>query len=443
MNIPTGDFNISCTMFFPGQNGQWDPNRTYPLLLWARGDFDDVPSHRNHGRQLATWGFWVVMPELLFIDDPNGNADILSGALDTLLDRSATPGSPFEGIFDTSKVGVGGHGKGALAALVMGANDTRPKMMGLFEPVVSGGSSINTGLAAIVRTSATIGIFRGEDHWYCNQNGNSDDLYQAKAPPKFWLKLNNGNYCDFLNPASNGCELTCGNADTGRVDIVRKYMTAWFLAFLGGEPSYLQYLTGQEAQNDQSAGLIQILHQGLPIAPTPVVTATWTPYPTPTNTPTRTPRPTRTPPFTPTPRPTWTPSPRPSWWPTDTPSPTNTPIPATPTNTPTPSSEPFLYFGGYLNSTVSAANGGQLTLAVLVQDIEDDVIAVEAGLAGTPLGLLLYDNGTRGDLTPGDKLFMRSLPLGSGAPGQVQLTLEGRDIQGNRSTLWPYLTVRP
>jgi hypothetical protein len=179
--------------------------------------------------------------------------------------------------------------------------------------------------------------------------------------------------------------------------------------------------------------------------PTPTPSATPVETPSPTDTPTEVP--TETP--TPTPSETPTPSSTPSPPPTDTPSPTDTPhptateppspTPTSPTVTPSPNEPPVIWIGGYMETRLTAAQGGRLTLMVFVADAEqDDLTSLESFFGNVSLGSM-----TGGPADRAYYIFSR-LSVGPGAPaGRYLVAVEAEDAAGRVSDRWPYLTVKP
>jgi hypothetical protein len=107
-------------------------------------------------------------------------------------------------------------------------------------------------------------------------------------------------------------------------------------------------------------------------------------------------------------------------------------------------SAPRIPLAGYLDSRVTVAEGGTLTMLAWVSDPDGGTSEVEILVNGVPSGVKLPDDGTGGDLTAGDGVHMLSVPVGPGLPPvPLLLELQATDRQGNVSGVWPYFNVVP
>lgn len=117
--------------------------------------------------------------------------------------------------------------------------------------------------------------------------------------------------------------------------------------------------------------------------------------------------------------------------PTVSPSPTipPTPTPVPPTTTPTPSNlGPFILVAGYMDSVVSASQGGMLTMLALVSDPEGDrVISVDP--------LTVTNDPTVFMLAP------LTIPPGGVPSNRYLISLVAVDEWGNVGPAWPYMVV--
>jgi len=108
------------------------------------------------------------------------------------------------------------------------------------------------------------------------------------------------------------------------------------------------------------------------------------------------------------------------------------------------SGRPQVGCGGFYDSYITTTNGGNLTLMAYVQDPDGliDIASVEIYYGGAPTGVLLPDDGTQGDWNAGDGLYMISVPVSGGIPAMDYLVeVVARDLSGNQSMMYPYLTV--
>jgi dienelactone hydrolase len=465
--IPAGSNTIRTTFHFPGDGGTVDSSGApHPVVIWCHGDLGEPSRYARLGQHLASWGFIVVIPVLYTQNDPIGNSVILRDVLDYMMQQNLNAGSMWHNKLDPGRIGVGGHGMGGVTVVFWAPNDARIRTIGLLDPM----DYQNIGSVAVRNFQGRITVIHGEPHSLCNRNGDDTVFYaNANGPTmgcpecaKYRCKIINGTHCDFEDPTNFACETLCGYSDLARQELARKYLTAWFNAYLKGDQSYIIYLTGQPAVEDRLAFLVDWESVGVPIIATPTSTPTVIPTNTRTSTPTMTPTPTHTPTITRSPTPTHTPTPTLSATPTRTPTPTlshtptRTPDPrhtatptitATPTPSPTPPAipNPRIRLAGYWKTRLDAVMGGPFTIIAIIEDRENDVLIAQVYYAGVPLGIVLYDNGTHGDVQPGDGIYTWALPYiqGGGRAGRFVLPIRAEDVRGNRSRVWPYLDVHP
>lgn len=103
-----------------------------------------------------------------------------------------------------------------------------------------------------------------------------------------------------------------------------------------------------------------------------------------------------------------------------------------------------ILYGGYWNFRLQQNSGGFLSLMAFVESPDDQISEVPLFFqGGSDLGILLRDDGSSGDLGPGDKwygyaqFFFGPLP----PTGLWHLETEARTTSGLVSDRWPYLTV--
>ncbi len=98
---------------------------------------------------------------------------------------------------------------------------------------------------------------------------------------------------------------------------------------------------------------------------------------------------------------------------------------------------PYIMAAGYMESAVSASQGGTVTILVVAADPDGaaDIRDVEIFYGGMPTGVNLLDLG--------DGVFMTDIPVGPEMmpAGEYLLELAAWDVSGNRSLIWPYLTI--
>jgi Peptidase family C25 len=109
-------------------------------------------------------------------------------------------------------------------------------------------------------------------------------------------------------------------------------------------------------------------------------------------------------------------------------------------------SEPVIYVAGFMNTRISAKNGGHLQIMAFVLDPDgpDHIDQVEILYAGQPTGVFLVDDGNNGDLGPGDSVYGISVPIGPNLldPFVHPLGIRATDIEGNVSDSYPALKAQ-
>lgn len=101
-------------------------------------------------------------------------------------------------------------------------------------------------------------------------------------------------------------------------------------------------------------------------------------------------------------------------------------------------SRPQIWFGGYMDTYLSTQSGGQLNMMIIAWDADgvSDVAAVELYYNKIPTGTYLINTG--------GGVFVLNATIPAGIPA-MDLLIEAIaiDHSGNKSDLWPYLTLHP
>nr|HPQ39159.1 lamin tail domain-containing protein [bacterium] len=103
---------------------------------------------------------------------------------------------------------------------------------------------------------------------------------------------------------------------------------------------------------------------------------------------------------------------------------------------------PYIYMAGFMESRLSEAEGGDfIFLAVTTGPLP--IAYVELYYLGLPTGVYLLDDGMNHDFSAGDGVFGMHFSVGPGVlpAGDYPLQLRAVDVNGNKSDLWPYLTL--
>jgi hypothetical protein len=108
--------------------------------------------------------------------------------------------------------------------------------------------------------------------------------------------------------------------------------------------------------------------------------------------------------------------------------------------------KPFIMVGGYWETEVDAQTGGEVTLLCYVSDPDgpQDIDFVELYYNQQPTAVRLADDGTQGDFAANDQVYglkFQIAPPNLLPAGQYLLELVAQDKSGNKSDMWPYLTI--
>jgi len=103
---------------------------------------------------------------------------------------------------------------------------------------------------------------------------------------------------------------------------------------------------------------------------------------------------------------------------------------------------PTIWAAGWWDTDYTFDNGGSLNFGAIAPD--DDIETIEIYFLGQPTGVYLADDGTQGDVTPGDGLWTLAfpyLPPYSIPRGVYRFELVASDKCGNQSMMWPNIEV--
>ncbi len=112
---------------------------------------------------------------------------------------------------------------------------------------------------------------------------------------------------------------------------------------------------------------------------------------------------------------------------------------------PSVSEPPVIVVGGFMQSQMLGP-GETLRVVAMVQALGEgnSIDRVELLFDGTPLGVILSDDGLNGDNFSGDGIYSTLLAIPYGTPpGQYILHIVGTDALGRQSAPWPQLYVSP
>lgn len=225
-----------------------------PVIVLGHGFAQSKARHVNQGRQLATRGFIVLIPEFNGFSDHARNGEDMRRCIDWILAQHTAPGSIFFGAVDTNAIGVSGHSAGGLSAILAAAADPRIRAVSVMDPVDSGG----LGVTALPAVTAPIAMTWSESS-SCNAFGSAPTLYAAAQGVRRGIKIVGANHSDPQDPVGVLSIWACGAADAARQALYRRYMAGWFEYFLRGDETYAPWVfryAGGALEQDRLANRI-------------------------------------------------------------------------------------------------------------------------------------------------------------------------------------------
>jgi predicted dienelactone hydrolase len=252
-----------------------------PVVVFLHGFQLTTDLYASYGQHLASHGFVVIMPQMpggLF-GGPNHRelAAYEIAVLDWVEANAATPDGPLEGKADVERIGLAGHSMGGKISMLTASSDARPKAVFGIDPVDAAGGpmaaseedypSVTPELMPLI--DIPLGLL-GEttnatcDGFMCQacapEEDNFQQYYEHATRSAIEIKVVGANHMSFLdNP---NCGLTCSVCPAGTDDtsatrlLTRRYMTAFFEAFLNQQQGYLPYLSGPGMEADIEAGRV-------------------------------------------------------------------------------------------------------------------------------------------------------------------------------------------
>ncbi len=265
-NPDNGD-EIEADVHYPSAGDEIDPaNAPYATLVFARGFLSSSGNYAGNGHHLASWGYIVLVADFPS-EDIEARADDVQYLLSYLEAENTEPTSIFYNRIDTSRFGVLGHSLGGLTTLMVAARDPRVQVAVALDPV-NPPEQMNTPwdyAAEAPQISAPLAVI-GAPSQGCNSSANYNSMYPVVGSDHktLWV-LDGGNHCDFVDfPPSlvrTACYTLCallggGQYSAERVQLARRYTTAWLNYYLRGQTEYFSYLYGADAEADIQSNLV-------------------------------------------------------------------------------------------------------------------------------------------------------------------------------------------
>jgi PKD repeat protein/predicted dienelactone hydrolase len=258
-NPETGS-DLETDIYYPSGDGTTvDPSEApYATLVFARGFMAFPTSYSGWGEHLASWGYIVAFPDFPSEDREVRVSDI-QHLLSFLEAENVNSDSPLFQSIDVDRFGQAGHSAGGLSSMIVAARDERTKAVVALDPAgnPTEGWDYEAEAPDITVPIAVIGA----PPQLCNSDGAYNDWFpHVGAAHKALYVIANGSHCDFMDTDEELqvqlCSLLCGPFSQERLELAKRYATAWFNYYLHYDPDYHTYLYGDEADADIQADRI-------------------------------------------------------------------------------------------------------------------------------------------------------------------------------------------
>ena len=248
-----------------------------PVIIFAPGLTLSPRFYLSYAEQLASWGYIVHLAHYKGVNNLNAVADVKTH-LDLFLGQNDAPTGLFSGTMDKDRIGVAGHSMGAKYSVMVCMEDDRFKTAVTLE-VVDGAAGVMSpkpfapaiSPERMDEVEEPILYMGGEFTSFFSPAGqNFDAFYDESVGPAQKVRIFNADHASFhdyqLGVWVEMLHLLMGGHKTNDLqtrNIAIQYMVAWFKVYLEGDESFRTYLTGDVAQADVVAGLVEISTKGL------------------------------------------------------------------------------------------------------------------------------------------------------------------------------------
>jgi len=224
----------------------------YPVVLILHGFQLPASQYTGYATRLGSFGYVACLVDYPagFVANHADNAKDVVGALDWVLESSATVGGALAGLVDDTKVGVMGHSLGGKLSVLAAAQDTRFKAVLGLDPVDTSTLCNPTAcpdasekLPLPIPTAflgETLDSTAGLGGQACAPAADNYQTFFAKAgSPSVEVTLNGANHMSFIDDVAK-CGFTCSVCQTATMPssdalaIARAYSVAFFESRLRG-----------------------------------------------------------------------------------------------------------------------------------------------------------------------------------------------------------------
>ncbi len=265
---------LPITIFYPDTD---PPMQNLPLIIFNAGFIQPRASYEGFGRQLAQWGYVVVIRTYASLGLVGVGDSLLwehvaqfSDLIDWVAEENLRPGSPLYGMVDTTNVGTTGHSFGASVAIVAGVADPRVRAVVSLDVSYNGG---DLDVLDLLPEDDTPYFYVAADSggWCSIPPVANGRLFDYTNPPTVQATIAGADHMDFMDTPIGlyylgyvGCPRGPLDDQISR-DYATKYMVAWFQVHLKGQREFADYYNGTLADADEATGLISFMRKLEPV----------------------------------------------------------------------------------------------------------------------------------------------------------------------------------
>jgi pimeloyl-ACP methyl ester carboxylesterase len=263
----TGSGTTRFTVIGPSDDGMKLTMRgaPFPLVLFSPGFMIDHKLYTSYGARLGSHGIVTVLQKVPAEYDHGRYRDNTVELLNWLLNPTGRDAERVKGFFDATRVGLSGHSLGGKIGLLVAARDARVKAFFGIDPVDSTNTPAGAEVGKIKFPGGAPVAFVGETASKMGRppcapaESNYEVLYGKASAPAFAITMKETAHLDWVDGCTYLCTNICpgGGSETVRSrtrSLTAKYIAAYFLWTLGGDPDVHEYLDGAPFQKDVDAG---------------------------------------------------------------------------------------------------------------------------------------------------------------------------------------------
>lgn len=220
----------------PGKVYTPEEGKSLPAIAWGHDWREPVENYHRTLRHLASWGFAVAAPdtETGFIADHRGLAADLESSMQILAGVRIGGGNIS---IHPQKIGVGGHGMGAGAAILVASH--RPSTTAGVAAVYPADVAPSPIVAARSVTSPGLVLAPGENQWL--DRGSPADIGANWAGPLVYREVEKCTQDSFSETPLTRRLLGLGSFSGSQWRTTVGLLTGWMLATVADDPKFADF----------------------------------------------------------------------------------------------------------------------------------------------------------------------------------------------------------